>query len=241
MSDQLTVRDTFAAAALNGWLASQQTVINQYTMARKAYEYADAMLRERAKTAPAEPPTLPPESDWPPHIRPRTNHDAAPAARGDDRECAAPVTTGGTQEPVAWAVDWGDGYIDAEWVYSERAKAECVSHSSADAKVVPLFRHPHSQLTDAESLARLWHDEYERRAAEFGYETRPDTRQFNQLSPNGLLMIETCRTVLERIFPQPGLTEAERDAVKWAAQLAKYSLGQADRYDALCVLLERTT
>lgn len=47
MSDQLTMRDTFAAAALNGWLASQQTVINQHTMARKAYEYADAMLRER--------------------------------------------------------------------------------------------------------------------------------------------------------------------------------------------------
>ena len=41
------LRDTFAAAALTGWLASQQTVISRKEMAMRAYDYADAMLRER--------------------------------------------------------------------------------------------------------------------------------------------------------------------------------------------------
>ena len=54
-------------------------------------------------------------------------------------------------------------------------------------------------LTDAGSLARMFHDEYERQAPNFGYETRPDTRTFDPLSPNGLLMIAVCRTVRERM------------------------------------------
>ena len=44
----MTDRNTFAAAALTGWLASQQTVISQTEMAMRAYDYADAMLRVRA-------------------------------------------------------------------------------------------------------------------------------------------------------------------------------------------------
>lgn len=45
----MTDRDTFAAAALTGWLASQQTVISEAEMAARAYRYADAMLRERER------------------------------------------------------------------------------------------------------------------------------------------------------------------------------------------------
>ena len=40
-------RDTFAAAAITGWLASQQTVLSARAMASLAYEYADAMLAAR--------------------------------------------------------------------------------------------------------------------------------------------------------------------------------------------------
>jgi len=47
---QERLRETFAAAALTGWLASQQTVISQAEMAKRAYDYADAMLRERERT-----------------------------------------------------------------------------------------------------------------------------------------------------------------------------------------------
>jgi hypothetical protein len=50
----MTDRDTFAAAALTGWLASQQTVISQTEMAMRAYDYADAMLRVRAMRSSME-------------------------------------------------------------------------------------------------------------------------------------------------------------------------------------------
>jgi hypothetical protein len=43
-------RGDFAAAALTGWLASQQTVINAAEMAARSYKYADAMLRVRERT-----------------------------------------------------------------------------------------------------------------------------------------------------------------------------------------------
>lgn len=38
-------------------------------------------------------------------------------------------------------------------------------------------------------LARRFHEEYERLAPRFGYETRPETRVFDPTSPNGKLMI----------------------------------------------------
>lgn len=42
-------------------------------------------------------------------------------------------------------------------------------------------------------LARLFHDRYERLAPQFGYTTRPETRNFDPNSPNGRLMIEVCQ------------------------------------------------
>ena len=59
MSDE-TLRDTFAAAALTGLLAQgDDGSFSEESYVRAAYRWADAMLRERAKT----------------------NHDAAPAAK----------------------------------------------------------------------------------------------------------------------------------------------------------------
>lgn len=135
MSDQLTMRDTFAAAALNGWLASQQTVINQYTMARKAYEYADAMLLERE----------------------RTNHDAAPAAKEADAQPSsakrADGFTGVTQEPVAWAVADPKG---RPRVLSFSMEDAFLNRKSASEKVFQLYSQPQTTLTDAERKALEW-------------------------------------------------------------------------------------
>ncbi len=47
--------------------------------------------------------------------------------------------------------------------------------------------------------ARLFHDTYERLAPEFGYETRPDTKQFDPESPNGKLMIAVVSEILPTI------------------------------------------
>jgi len=51
-------------------------------------------------------------------------------------------------------------------------------------------------MLTAEELARKFHDTYERRAPEFGYETRTETRQFEVDTPNGRLMIAVCDEVL---------------------------------------------
>ena len=83
----ITDRDHFAAAALTGLLSQCAAEDREAAeTAAAAMRYADAMLRERCRVG----------GDCPvPDNAP--NHDAAPAARGDARECTAPVTTGGTQ------------------------------------------------------------------------------------------------------------------------------------------------
>ena len=48
-----------------------------------------------------------------------------------------------------------------------------------------------------EMLARYFHATYEKLAPSFGYETRPDTKQFDPKSQNGQLMIAVCKAALE--------------------------------------------
>jgi hypothetical protein len=59
-----------------------------------------------------------------------------------------------------------------------------MQHSCADEPV------------SGESLAVMFHDTYERLAPQFGYETRPETRQFDPNSPNGRLMIAVCTEII---------------------------------------------
>lgn len=47
-------------------------------------------------------------------------------------------------------------------------------------------------------LARQFHDLYESMAPQFGYETRPETRQFDPESKNGRLMIAVCAEITRR-------------------------------------------
>ncbi len=47
----------------------------------------------------------------------------------------------------------------------------------------------------AVKLARVFHDTYERLAPEFGF-TRSDTKEFDEQSPEGRLMIAVCNEVL---------------------------------------------
>lgn len=48
-------------------------------------------------------------------------------------------------------------------------------------------------------LAKLFHETYERLAPSFGYQTRPETRQFKPDSPNGRLMIAVCEEILRHL------------------------------------------
>ena len=45
-------------------------------------------------------------------------------------------------------------------------------------------------------MAKQFHEAYERKAAEVGYITRKDTREFDPESPNGKLMIAVCKEIL---------------------------------------------
>jgi hypothetical protein len=48
------------------------------------------------------------------------------------------------------------------------------------------------------TLAKQFHDTYERLAPSFGYETRAETREFDPDSPNGRLMIAVCQEIIEQ-------------------------------------------
>lgn len=71
---------------------------------------------------------------------------------------------------------------------------------------------------DAEALARKFHDVYERLAAQFGYETRKDTRSFDPESANGKLMIAVCRE-LSATAVAPAV--AEPDEIKFTAEFLR--------------------
>jgi hypothetical protein len=82
----MTDRDTFAAAALTGLLANNYFSLGDEA-AKRCYQYADAMLRERE----------------------RTNHDAAPAAKARTDSASCGRGCDGTDKPVTLpAVGTGD-------------------------------------------------------------------------------------------------------------------------------------
>ena len=57
-----------------------------------------------------------------------------------------------------------------------------------------------SRESDAERWARLFHDTYETLAPEYGYETRPETREFDPTSSNGRLMMAVCANVVAELL-----------------------------------------
>lgn len=60
------------------------------------------------------------------------------------------------------------------------------------------------------SLARTFHEAYERLAPEHGYTTRPDTRAFDPSSANGRLMVAVCTEVLAALATAPASDKARQ-------------------------------
>jgi hypothetical protein len=134
----VTDRDHFAAAALSGLMANPNNNDSTADTIRFwAWNWADAMLRERE----------------------RTNHDAAPAARAPtdasplrpDQGVTVGMGTGDTQGPVAWAVMLADNH--RIWgVYALEEEANAINDVVAGGHgVAPLYRSP--TLTDEEREA----------------------------------------------------------------------------------------
>lgn len=82
---------------------------------------------------------------------------------------------------------------------------------------------------NAQDLAVLFHDTYERLAPSFGYETRTDTRKFDPTTPNGRLMIAVCGEVLATL--RPTAIETARDALVDAAVEWQYQAQPEDDHD----------
>lgn len=59
--------------------------------------------------------------------------------------------------------------------------------------------HIFDRQEEAVRIARDFHETYDRLAQEFGYETREDTKEFDEKSPNGKLMIATIKEVLSKL------------------------------------------
>lgn len=51
-----------------------------------------------------------------------------------------------------------------------------------------------------EALALLFHELYEKKAPQFGYETKTETREFDPESPNGKLMIAVAHEINETVI-----------------------------------------
>lgn len=62
---------------------------------------------------------------------------------------------------------------------------------------------PELSLEDVVRLAERFHETYERLAPSFGYETRPETRQFDPTTPNGKLMIAVCAELASLVRSVP--------------------------------------
>lgn len=62
----------------------------------------------------------------------------------------------------------------------------------------------------AQRLATEFHEIYERLAPIFGYETRPDTKQFDPNSKNGKLMIAVCGNILAALAAPAGAIQPQK-------------------------------
>jgi hypothetical protein len=58
-------------------------------------------------------------------------------------------------------------------------------------------------------LATLFHETYERLAPKFGYTTRPETRKFDETTPNGRLMVAVCGEILQTSHPQIAFVDGD--------------------------------
>lgn len=77
-----------------------------------------------------------------------------------------------------------------------RAVLDFVMKIDEEMLLSPIYE---NKSLSAKGLAILFHETYERLAPSFGYETRQETKEFNEDSNNGRLMIAVCDEILSVI------------------------------------------
>lgn len=152
------LRDHFAAAALTGLLEPDDVTSDtdwwKAQLCRKAYEWADAMLRERTAHQIAESATeCSPDHDAAPAARARTDAESDRADQAASRICKGtgdtpdtrPIANCDTAEPAAWGVRRVGGAwvtILANEVQAETSRRSFDKRENWVHEVVPLYRQP---------------------------------------------------------------------------------------------------
>ena len=91
-------------------------------------------------------------------------------------------------------------------------------------------------MEESKRIARLFHKTYERLAPEFGYKTREDTREFDENSPNGKLMIAVCKEVVLR-----ELNRAREEMIMEIYNFVEGESGRSGRKEILEFISKLTT
>ena len=169
MSDDITLRDTFAAAALTGLMRGvpDNNVYHETLIANQAYGLADAMLRERGFAF-------------------RDN-----CSTGNQREMGCHVTKPMPKEkraevsgkPVAWAVMEG---MEAMEFCTNKEESQCAADYYGNCCVLPLYRSP--TLTDEE-----------RKVIQWSIDTLSGVEDLLRTTAEDKSDIDTLRNLLERL------------------------------------------
>ena len=75
---------------------------------------------------------------------------------------------------------------------------------------------------DEVKLAKLFHQVYEDLALSFGYKTRSGTKEFDENSKNGKLMIATCKAILPEIKAGQVEPEVKPESGGWWNKVKPY-------------------
>ncbi len=86
-------------------------------------------------------------------------------------------------------------------------------------------------MTAPEELARAFHAAYEELAPQFGYTTKPETREFSTDSPNGRLMIAVADRIMSDLIPAMLAAAEARGAAREREAIAVWCADEADRCD----------
>ena len=235
----MTDRDTFAAAALTGLLASRSDIDDE--AAGRAYLIADAMLREREKT----------------------NHDAVPEARAngqgrDNPDTPDHVGTGNTQQPkpfvlerdvdvsgvsgtgvVAQGVEFADGTVALRW--TSKWPTSVVFHERGIEAVLAV--HGHSGATRL-----VWgsqcHDFAGNTQGPIAWAVITDRGVESVYNLEAVAMDRAayCGGDVIPLYRSPALTDAERDAVRESIDFFQIDCDDSDATKiaaTLCSLLKR--
>lgn len=111
-----------------------------------------------------------------------------PSAVGEERVAVLEAFFDGFQsgEREGFFAGYSKGHADTERNPATAWKAHRPTSALTTTTSSPI---------NGEALARRFHEIYERRAPEFGYETRTETRQFDPTTPNGQLMVAVCSEI----------------------------------------------